>query len=294
MLNLLIVGFGSVGKKFIETYPNQFRVTAVSRSCHSGLIVPAKKFKQHSLDLDDPQSLVRLAAVAENVVYLAPPKPEGTEDTRLRSFLRLISKRVRIPQRIVYVSTTGVYGDQKGARADETHPVSPLTERGKRRADAEEQIRLWAKRFRKRVVLLRVPGIYAKDRLPLSRLKQGLPSISKDDDSYSNHIHEDDLARIIFKALFSGRSRRIYNANDNTEMKMGDYFDLVADRCGLARPERLSRGEVGERVSTGVLSFMSESRKVDNSRMLRELKIRLSYPTVVEGVPFLVEQGEKP
>jgi nucleoside-diphosphate-sugar epimerase len=134
------------------------------------------------------------------------------------------------------------------------------------------------------VSILRAPGIYAADRLPLERLRQGTPALAPQDDVYTNHIHADDLAHLALLALLRGRSGRAYNASDDTHMKMGEYFDLVADAFGLPRAPRLPRAELEQAVSPMLLSFMSESRRLDNRRIRRELKARLRHPRVEEAV----------
>jgi nucleoside-diphosphate-sugar epimerase len=186
--------------------------------------------------------------------------------------------------RVVYVSTTGVYGDRGGAATPETTPVAPRNARARRRVDAERVLRAWAVASSGKVAILRAPGIYAADRLPIERLQRGTPALASADDVYTNHIHADDLARLCALALFRAWPGRVYNASDDTRMKMGDYFDLVADALGLARPPRLARAELEKAVSPMLLSFMSESRRLDNRRLGTELRARLRYPHVGGGI----------
>jgi nucleoside-diphosphate-sugar epimerase len=137
------------------------------------------------------------------------------------------------------------------------------------------------------VVILRVPGIYAADRLPLQRLRAGTPALAAPEDPYTNHIHADDLARVAVAALMRGRGQRTYNASDDSALRMGEYFDLVADRLGLPRPPRVSRQGAGAHIPEVLLSFMRESRRLANTRLRRELRVRLRYPTVAEGLAGL-------
>jgi nucleoside-diphosphate-sugar epimerase len=149
-----------------------------------------------------------------------------------------------------------------------------------RRVDAEQVLRRWVRRGRGRAAILRVPGIYANDRLPLKRLQEGTPALCAEDDVYTNHVHADDLARMLALALFRSLPGRVYHASDDTRMQMGEYFDAVADAARLPRPPRLPREQLRQAVSPATLSFMSESRQLDNSRIKRELGVRLRYPTV--------------
>jgi nucleoside-diphosphate-sugar epimerase len=186
--------------------------------------------------------------------------------------------------RMVYVSTTGVYGDCAGALIDETRPVAPHNPRARRRVDAEQVLRNWARRAGARLAILRVPGIYARDRLPLRRLEQGTPALRAEDDVFTNHIHADDLARLVARALYKGVGGRTYNAVDDTEMKMADYFDTVADAFGMTRPPRVAREQLSSVVSPMLLSFMSESRRLSNRRLKCELGLRLHYPDLALAV----------
>ncbi len=183
---------------------------------------------------------------------------------------------------MVYISTTGVYGDCAGAVVAETRPVNPQSARARRRVDAERRLRAFAARRGTRLVILRVPGIYAWERLPLARLRAGTPALCADQDAFTNHIHGDDLARVVLAALHRGRPGRVYNASDGQWMRMGDYFDLVADHFGLPRPPRIPRGLAAQTLPETLLSFMRESRRIDPERMFRELRVRLRYPSVAE------------
>jgi len=189
--------------------------------------------------------------------------------------------------RIVYASTTGVYGDRGGAPTAETATRRPATERARRRADAEERVRRHGRAHRVTATVLRVPGIYALDRAggdPRERVARGAPVLAAADDVYPGHIHADDLARACVAALHRGRPQRAVNVVDDSELKMGDYFDLVADRFALPRPPRLSRSDAAERLSPLQMSFLAESRRLVNARMKHELRLVLRHPTVADGL----------
>ena len=188
-----------------------------------------------------------------------------------------------LPQRVVYISTSGVYGDCGGDYVDESRPVNARTERAARRVDAEAVLSHWCGERGIALVILRVPGIYAADRLPLAQLERGTPVLAAEDDVYTNHIHADDLAAVLTAGLSLGEG--VYNASDDSELRMGEYFNLVADRAGLPRPPRVRRAEAAGRIPPVLLSFMSESRRLVNRRMKASLGIRLCHPTVWEGVP---------
>ncbi|MBD5802601.1 NAD dependent epimerase/dehydratase family protein [Azoarcus sp. Aa7] len=283
MKRILIVGSGDVARRAIPWLVRRFRVFALVRSAEGLAGLRALGATPVFADLDDRRSLRRLAGIADAVMHFAPPPDRGTRDTRTARLLAALACATSLPQRLVYISTTGVYGDCGGRHIDESHPCCPQTARAQRRVDAEDRLRRFGARCGVRVCVLRAPGIYAGDRLPVARLERGDPVLRAEEDVRTNHIHAEDLARLACLALFRAGAGRVYNAVDDTCMKMGDYFDFAADSFGLPRPQRLSRAELAIRVSPMALSFMSESRQLDNRRIRRELRARLLYPTVREG-----------
>ena len=230
-------------------------------------------------DLDDLRKLARLRLSPDAVMHFAPPPPEGRGDPRTGRLIAALSAARRIPRRFVYISTSGVYGDCAGARIDETRPRRAQTPRARRRVDAEDRLRAWAAQHGVALAIVRAPGIYAQTRLPLERLKQQTPVLDAEHDVYTCHVHADDLARVAVAALFRGRANRAYHATDDAELRMGEWFDAVADAHGLPRPPRDGWDEAETRIAPALLSFMGESRRLANRRMKRELRVRLRYPT---------------
>ncbi|WP_027212319.1 NAD-dependent dehydratase [Burkholderia sp. WSM2232] len=194
----------------------------------------------------------------------------------------------RAPLRLVYASTTGVYGDCGGAWIDETRSAEPANARAKRRVCAERQLRRATARGTIAASIARIPGIYAGNRLPLARLEKRTPALIDADDVYTNHIHADDLAAILVRLATRGRPARVVHASDDSSLKMGEYFDLVADAFGLARPPRITRAQAEQQIEPTLLSFMRESRRLLNRRLKEELGVRLRYPSVGH---FLREAG---
>jgi nucleoside-diphosphate-sugar epimerase len=286
---LLVVGCGDVGMRLLPLVRERFRVFATTSNPERCAELRAAGAIPVVADLDRPATLRRLAGLARHVVHLAPPPQQGARDARTRNLAAILPEGATV----VYVSTTGVYGDRGGASTPETTPVAPRNARAARRVDAERVLRAWALGARGRVAILRAPGIYAADRLPLERLRRGTPALVPDDDVYTNHIHADDLAYLAALALFRGAAGRVYNASDDTRMKMADYFDLVADAFGLARPPRLARADLAQAVSPMLLSFMSESRRLDNRRLHAELRARLRHPRVEAAVAAFAEVSKR-
>ncbi|HWP19324.1 MAG TPA: SDR family oxidoreductase [Burkholderiaceae bacterium] len=283
---LLVVGCGDVGQRVVRLVARRMRVLALTSQPERREALRGLGITPLVGDLDAPRTVRRLAGLADRVLHLAPPPSTGGADPRTRHLLAALAGR-RVPRALVYASTTGVYGDAGGARFDETRAVAPATDRARRRVEAEQRVRWFGRAFGVRCAILRIPGIYAPDRTgghPRERLARGTPVLRAEDDVYTNHIHADDLARACLRALFLARPQRVLHACDDTELKMGDYFDLAADLAGLPRPPRISREEARARLPASLLSFMSESRRLDNTRLKRELRLRLRYPTVREGL----------
>ena len=284
MRRLLIIGCGDVALRALPQLRERYRIYGLTRDPLRAPLLRAHGVLPIVGDLDDPASLDGLTGIAHDVLHSAPPPQHGARDTRTAHLIAALAKAKSLPQQLVYISTSGVYGDCAGQLIDETRPLHPQTARAQRRVDAERQLREWGRRSRVRVSILRAPGIYSERRLPLERLQAGTPALNADEDGYSNHVHADDLARMVVAALRFGHAGRMYNASDDSVLKMGDYFDLVADRFGLPRPPRLSRAEASQRIPANLLSFMNESRQLSNRRIKQELRFRLRYPTVSDGI----------
>jgi nucleoside-diphosphate-sugar epimerase len=240
-------------------------------------------------NLDDSRSLRRLAGIADRVLHLAPPPTENAaewwRDPRTAHLLQALRRR-SLPGKLVYGSTTGVYGDCSGDWVSESRALAAHTPRAHRRVDAESQVKIFG-RAGVSASILRIPGIYAPDReggTPRARLLKGTPVLQTKDDVYTNHIHANDLARAAIAALWRGKPQRSYNICDDTQHKMGDYFDLAADLYQLPRPPRISREAAQGSLPLMLLSFMSESRRLTNERMKRELRVTLRFPDVLDGL----------
>ncbi len=283
---VLIVGCGDVGLRVAQALPARVRLMALTTTVERTRELRARGITPLVGNLDAPASLRRLAGLGTRVVHLAPPQGEGWGDPRTLALTRALRRR-SLPVSLVYGSTSGVYGDCQGQVAIETRATCPDTTRARRRIDAENKVRFFGRATAVRSSILRIPGIYASDRVggtPRARLLKGTPVLQAADDVYTNHIHADDLARACVAALWRGQPQRIYNVNDDTRLKMGDYFDLAADLYGLPRPPRVPRDTAKDQLPLMLLSFMSESRRMDNTRLKRELRLRLRYPTVDTGL----------
>ena len=277
--SILIIGCGDIGLRVAKQLSRSHRVFALTSQQSRFQELREVGATPILGNLDQPESLWRLAGLAQTVIHLAPPQNSGNRDCRTRNLIRILAQGSNAVRRLIYISTTGVYGDHRGAKVSEITPVNPQSERAKRRVDAERVLRLWGPANGVAVTILRVPGIYAADRLPIERLESKTPALVAEEDAYSNHIQSDDLARLVCAAVYHGKPQRIINACDGGETKMGDYFDEVADAFGLQRPARLPGNELQKIVSPMLWSFMRESRRVTNTR-LHELKTPLRYPSV--------------
>ena len=283
---LLIVGCGDIGLRVLRLLVPRWRVLALTSSASRCELLRQRGAVPLLGDLDQAATLGRLGALADAVLHLAPPPGQGATDPRTRALLTALARGARV-RRLVYASTSGVYGDCGGARIDETRPLRPATDRARRRVDAEAQVRWFGRASGATVSVLRIPGIYATDRPgghPRERLLRATPVLADADDVYTNHIHADDLARACVAALLRGAPQRVYHASDDTELKMGQYFDLAARLCGLPAPPRVSREQAQATMGAMQLSFMSESRRLDNRRLKTELRLRLHHATVAQGL----------
>ena len=287
---VLIVGCGDVGLRVAKLLGKRVKMMALTSSPERVAVLRLQGITPLQGNLDRAGSLSRLAGLATRMVHLAPPRSDDQQqwwrDHRTVALLRALRSRTP-PASLVYGSTSGVYGDCQGERVSETRAVRPATPRAQRRVDAETAVRHFGRSAHVRASILRIPGIYAPDRdggTPRERLLKCTPVLQHADDVYTNHIHADDLARAMVATLWRGKPQRVYNASDDSALKMGEYFDLAADLYGLPRPPRVSRDLAQDQLSLMLLSFMGESRRLENRRLTAELRMKLLYPTVSEGL----------
>jgi len=298
------VGCGDVGQRIAGLLGSRWRVLGTARSATTANELRRLGIQPVNADLDHRRTLARAAGLAHWMLYLAPPPNSGAADPRLKNWLvahgTAQAKRAggsKPPARLTYMSTTGVYGDRAGGWVSETTPVQPTTPRAKRRVDAEQQIRKAIKpgqprgRLKRRpslqATILRVPGIYAAERLPEERLRNRLPVADGDGDGYTNHIHADDLARLTVLSLMRMRSGRVFNTVDQSNLTTGQWLDLVAKTLGLPTPPRVPKAELPQYLTPMMLSFLSESRRIDGRRALRELRAQLRWPVVEDFLKAL-------
>lgn len=280
---MLIVGCGDVGTILAQ----RARAAGEAVRCMVGTAPSARRLQELGLDalacdLDQESPALQDCGDLSRIHYLAPPPASGSRDPRLRRFLDALPADVR--PRIVYVSTTGVYGDCAGDWVDETRAVNPQVDRARRRRDAELQLQAWAAAGRGEFVVLRVAGIYGPGKLPLERLRKGLPMVGEDEAPWTNRIHIEDLVSVCAAAMARGRAGEVYNVSDGNPGNMRDYFDRVADLFGLPRAPLVRLAEAEGTLSAGLLSYLGESRRLDNRKMLAELGVALRFPTLAEGL----------
>ena len=290
MRRLLIIGCGDVVRRALPDLLQRWQVTALVRRRDPQLT--ALGVRQIEGNLDHKNSLRRITGIADAVIHSAPPPTEGRSDPRTQRLIAALQRGKCLPRQLVYISTSGVYGDCGGEAVSETRGAGAKSARAIRRVDAERRLRQFG-RHGTHISILRAPGIYAADRLPLERLQRGLPLFIAGEDSHTNHIHAEDLGRACSAALQRAKPGRAYNINDDSAVPMGDWFDKLADAFQLPRAPRLQRDDVRRAVPPMQWSFMSESRRLDNTRMKRELKLRLHYPTVDAGIADALQRLKK-
>ena len=282
--SLLVIGTGDIAGRALPRLLAGFEVAATVRDTARMPALDALGVVPVQADLDELYTLHTLPP-SEFLLHTAPPPLQGARDERTRNLLLALEGWPQgYPRRVVYISTSGVYGNCEGALVDESRPVQPATDRARRRCDAEAVLAEWCARRGATLVILRAPGIYGDNRFPLERVRKGTPVLRREDDVYTNHIHAEDLAGICIRALDELTPEGIYNTVDDSEILMGDWLDLVADGFGVERPPRIPRSEAKARIPAPLLSFMSESRRLLNVRLKRDMGYQLLYPTVADGL----------
>lgn len=290
----LIIGCGDIGKRIASRLrSNGVEVAAITRSEEKRATLAGMGVDAHIGNLDDPETIDTKIAAGALVFYLAPPPGGGITDNRMRNFCASTRSDSR-PAKVVYISTSGVYGDCPGMAVTEETPVNPQTARAKRRLDAETVLAGWGKNMEVPVVILRVTGIYGPNRLPITHLMNGVPLLNEDEAPITNRIHADDLAAICMAAAEKGIDGEIFNVSDGEHTTMTEYFSAIADMLGIPRPRQVSREEAAMVMPPLLYSYFSESRRMDNSRMLNRLGVSLRYPTLAEGLRSCMPEGWTP
>lgn len=281
------MGCGDVGRRIAKVLLGQgglaSQITATVNSDASVGRCSEIGVKAIKLNLDQPQGDLSFCS-GSDVYYTIAPQKYGVRDDRTRALLAAFTADDVLPNRVVVISTTGVYGDCDGAWVDESTPTQPQTERGKRRLDSEQQWLRWGKQVNVSVVILRVPGIYAFSRLPRERLAKRTPVVRAHECGFTNRIHADDLAQVCVIALARGQAGEVYNVTDGTPGKISEYLQEAAQVLGLQPLPEITMAAAQQQLSQGMLSYLSESRKISNRKMLRELEVTLMYPDFRHGI----------
>ena len=279
MEHLFIVGCGAIGRRIATLALAQGVGVYTFNRGEAGL----QGTRHFTGSLDDAASLQGLPTQGAGIVYLAPPPGGGNEESRVRTFCAAIAAGEE-PEKVVYISTSGVYGDCGGEKVTERSEPNPQTSRGTRRLHGERLFQAWGRERGVAVVVLRVTAIYASDRLPVNQLKSGQPVLREEEALPTNRIHADDLSRICLAALDKGIDGDVFNVSDGSSGTMTGYFNAAADRLGLPRPAQVSLAEARQIMTPLMISYFTESRVVDNSRMLDRLGITLLYPDLAAGL----------
>jgi nucleoside-diphosphate-sugar epimerase len=285
---IFIIGYGDIGRRVAGLYLKQKNaVSGLARSPMSSQIMEGDGVEPVTADLDNIDSLSNLSLANTLLFYFAPPPPTGVTDPRMANFLTSL-ERNGLPEKIVYISTSGVYGDQAGHWVTEKTQTNPGADRSFRRLDAENQLRRLREHHPVEVVILRVGGIYGPGRLPEQRIRNAIPVLHQELAPKTNRIHADDLASICVAAGKYGRDGEIYNVSDGCDSNMTEYFLQVAKHLGLPAPPTVDWETAKKSLSKGMLSYLQESRRMDNSKMLTELHITLNYPDLSSGLAAIM------
>ncbi len=284
-----IFGCGYIGKKIAGMMQQQqLAPGCIVYSTTSLKQCEAMGLKSLQCNLDEmQQDAVFSEKLSETIVYLVPPPPKGLTDTRMTRFISLLDSSEEKTRRIVLISTTGVYGDCQGDWIDETRPANPQADRACRRLDAETQLQKYCDENSIALVILRVPGIYAADKLPLKRITSGEPIVREEDSGFTNRIHADDLAAFCVEAALSDVQPGVYNCCDGHPSTMNDYFMRVAKAKGIAPPKEISLEEAQHTLSTGMLSYLAESKRIHNDKLRRHFKTSFRYADLTAGLKDL-------
>lgn len=285
MQHVVIAGCGYIGGRVARLWRERgAAVSCLVRSPEKSAALAAEGYSCGTVSLDDPAAISLPVVDGAVLYYLVPPPGGGISDTRARNFIEVL-KAGAAPAKIIYMSATSVYSESGGGVVTEESPAEPSSAMGKRRLDAERAFLEYGSASGAAVVILRVSGIYGPGRLPLMQVSQGQPVLREDESGPSNRIHADDLAAVCLAAADRGEAGDVFNVSDGHPSSMTSYFNACADLLGYPRQPQVSMAEARKIMSPLMLSYVTDSRVVDNTRMLRQLVIRLKYPSMRDGLP---------
>lgn len=290
--SVIIMGFGDIGQRVAKLWLKEgIPVYGLARSEEKVYQMTALGVTPLQADLDAPGTLTSLPSSDTLLYWFVPPPRTGQTDPRMQRLLAALEQTGQ-PARIVAISTTGIYGDRQGALVAEDTPPNPQVDRARRRLDMETRLRHWGDQHDVPIIILRVGGIYGPGRLPLQRIRDGVPVLKEALAPKTNRIHADDLARVCVAAASKPQASRIYNVSDGQEANMTEYFFTLADFFGLPRPPAVDWEEAEQTISPGMLSYLRESRRMDTSRMQQELGVKLEYPSLLHGLRAMSKQDK--
>ena len=287
------MGCGYIGKKIAHRLKaNNPDFFCFVQSEKSKDICISMGLKSIQFDLDESDTLIDEAGksllVNSDIAYLAPPQRSGEKDIRMQHFISMLETLSAAPSKILLISTTGVYGDCEGEWIDEQQPTKPQADRARRRLSAENQLKTYCEKFKVQYVVFRVPGIYAPDKLPVKRITSGEPIVNAADSGYTNRIHADDLSAFCVEALVGDEvTTGIFNCCDGAPSTMNDYFVKVADALKLTRPKEISLLQAQQELSPGMLSYLAESKRISNKKLLSHFKTRFKFANLDAGLKSL-------
>ena len=283
-MTTLIVGCGYLGKRVgAELVAAGDRVWGTVRSRAKGESLAALGIEPVVADVLEPASLRALPG-ADRVLYAVGF--DRSAGVAMRTVyvdgLRNVLEQVGQPgRRVVYASSTGVYGHDDGSWVDEEAPTTPRHESGRVCLEAEALAREWGALHGLGVIVLRFAGLYGPGRVPRRDNVEHVDPIVGDPSKFVNFVHIHDAAAAAVAALERGVPARIYHVADDRPVTRLEFYGRMAECLGAAVPRFVPPDEG----STEALRDASNKR-ITNVRMRDELGVRLRYPDVVHGLPM--------
>ena len=288
-LKVFCFGFGQVAENFINKLINEkkdFNLSVTSRQETHQIEFNDIKITSYQFTNNKVDGSIKKELEEANYILVSIPPIDGKDI--VSNYLDTNLEKIINCKWITYLSATSVYGDHKGDWVNEDSATQPTSVNGINRLKAEKNWKNLSNKKNYPLQIFRLAGIYSNELNILKRLKTGKVQIVDKKNHFFSRIHVEDIANILFKSLYNFKNNEIYNICDD---KPAPLIEVAAYGAKLLKIEKPNSVKLEEVESEMLLNFYKDSKKVDNKKMKAFFKYDLKYPSYVEGLNYIFNNG---